>query len=142
MASVLVFCVPCALMSICLDPTHLVTCLLINFPQLLSLVTLLICSLYNLLVFVVLFWFVAICWVVVRLVSCLVQPCPACHFVFPLWGCFWLFRLLLLLIKSPFTSCNWVLALFPLTGPDRKYISMSRFSVSIRRTIYTQKRTL
>ncbi len=47
-ASVLVFCVPCALMSICLDPTHLVTCLLINFPQLLSLVTLLICSLYNL----------------------------------------------------------------------------------------------
>ncbi len=44
-ASVLVFCVPCAFMSICLDPTHLVTCLLINFPQLLSLVTLLICSL-------------------------------------------------------------------------------------------------
>ncbi len=30
-ASVLVFCVPCALMSICLDPTHLVTCLLIIF---------------------------------------------------------------------------------------------------------------
>ncbi len=53
MASVLVFCVPCALMSICLDPTHLVTCLLINFPQLFSLVTLLICSLYNLLVFAV-----------------------------------------------------------------------------------------
>ncbi len=43
--SVLVFCVPRALMSICLDPTHLVTCLLINFPQLLSLITLLICSL-------------------------------------------------------------------------------------------------
>ncbi len=52
-ASVLVFCVPCALMSICLDPTHLVTGLFINFPQLLSLVTLLICSLYNLLVFAV-----------------------------------------------------------------------------------------
>ncbi len=32
MASVLVFCVPRALMSICLDPTHLVTCLLI-FPS-------------------------------------------------------------------------------------------------------------
>ncbi len=60
-ASVLVFCVPCALMSICLDPTHLVTCLLINFPQLLSLVTLLICSLYNLLVFAVPCGFVAIC---------------------------------------------------------------------------------
>ncbi len=44
-ASVLVFCVPSALMSICFDPTHLVTCLLNNFPQLLSLVTLLICSL-------------------------------------------------------------------------------------------------
>ncbi len=52
-ASVLVFCVPRALMSICLDATHLVTCLLINFPQLFSLVTLLICSLYNLLVFAV-----------------------------------------------------------------------------------------
>ncbi len=59
-ASVLVFCVPCALMSICLDPTHLVTCLLIHFPQLLSLVTLLICSLYNLLVFAVRCGFVAI----------------------------------------------------------------------------------
>ncbi len=44
-ASVLVFCVPGALMSICLDPTHLVTCLLIHFPQLFSLVTLIICSL-------------------------------------------------------------------------------------------------
>ncbi len=37
MASILVFCVPCGLVSICLDPTHLVTCLLIHFPQLLSL---------------------------------------------------------------------------------------------------------
>ncbi len=52
-ASVLVFCVPRALVSICLDPTHLVTWLLINFPQLLSLITLIICSLYNLLVFAV-----------------------------------------------------------------------------------------
>ncbi len=60
-ASVLVFCVPRALMSICLDPTHLVTCLLINFPQLFSLVTLLICSLYNLLVFAVPCGFVTIC---------------------------------------------------------------------------------
>ncbi len=49
-------------MSICLDPTHLVTCLLINFPQLLSLVNpLLICSLYNLLVFAVPCGFVDIC---------------------------------------------------------------------------------
>ncbi len=60
-ASVLVFCVPRALMSICLDPTHLVTCLLINFPQLLSLITLIICSLYNLLVFAVPCGFVTLC---------------------------------------------------------------------------------
>ncbi len=59
-ASVLVFCVPCALMSIYLDPTHCVTCLLINFPQLLSLVTLIICSLYNRLVFAVPCWFVIV----------------------------------------------------------------------------------
>ncbi len=64
-ASVLVFCVPCALMSICLDPTHLVTCLLINFPQLLSLITLIICSLCG---------FVTIYWVVY--VLCPVLPCP------------------------------------------------------------------
>ncbi len=50
-------CAMCSLV-ICLDPTHLVTCLLIHFPQLLSLVTLPICSLYNLLVFAVLCGFV------------------------------------------------------------------------------------
>jgi len=105
-ASVLVFCVLCALMSICLDPTHLVTCLLINFPQLLSLVTLLICSLYNLLVFAVPCGFVVICWVVYVL-------CPALssfvQSVFPLRGSFCLFCLSLLL-KNSFSSCIWVLA--------------------------------
>ncbi len=46
MAFVLVLCVPCALMSICVDPTHLVTCLLVNFPHPPFFpVTLLICSL-------------------------------------------------------------------------------------------------
>ncbi len=70
-ASVLVFCVPCALVSICLDPTHLVTCLLIHFSPAAFPVTLLICSLYNLLVFAFPFGFVAICWVVIRLVPCL-----------------------------------------------------------------------
>ncbi len=109
MAYVLVFCVPCALMSISLDPTHLVTCLLINFPQLLSLVTLLPYSLYNLLVFAVPCGFIAICWFAV--VS-LVLPC---QFVIPLWGCFCLFYLS---IKSLFSSCNWVLALIPSTQPD------------------------
>ncbi len=68
-ASILVFCVPCALMSICLDPTLLVTYLLMNFPQLFSLVTLIICSLYNLLVFAVLCQFV--------IVSPWVYPVPA-----------------------------------------------------------------
>ncbi len=38
----------------CLDPTHLVSWLLVNLPHLCQLVTLLICSLYNLLVFAVL----------------------------------------------------------------------------------------
>ncbi len=113
-ASVLVFCVPCALMSICLDPTHLVTCLLINFPQLLSLVTLLICSLYNLLVFAVPCWFVVV-WCMLCVLPCPALPCP-CLLVslfFPkglfLFVLFCL--LLLLLIKSPFSSCNWVLSL-------------------------------
>ncbi len=76
-ASVLVFCVPRALMSICLDPTHLVTWLLINFPQLLSLITLIICSLYNLLVFAVPCGFVTICWVVWCLVSSPALSSPA-----------------------------------------------------------------
>ncbi len=59
-------------MSICLDPTHLVTCLLINFPQRLSLVTLLICSL-NFLCLHFQCWFV-----VVRFVSCPALSCLAC----------------------------------------------------------------
>ncbi len=112
LASVLVFCVPCALMWICLDPTHLVTCLLINFPQLLSLVTLLICSLYNLLVFAVPCGFVAI-----RQTSYALCPALPASLFFPyrvVFACF-----VLLLIKSNFfSSCNWVLALFPLAVPD------------------------
>ncbi len=99
MASVLVFCVPCALMSICLDPTHLVTCLLINFSRLLSLVTLLICSLYNLLVFAVPCGFVAYVgssYVLCLALPCLALPCPALpcpafQSVLPLRGCFCLF---------------------------------------------------
>ncbi len=47
--------------------------------------------------------------------SCLVLP--ACQFVFPLRGCFCLFYLLLI-IKIQFSSCNWVLALFPSTKSD------------------------
>ncbi len=137
-ASVLVFCVSGALMSICLDPTHLVTRLLINFPQLLSLITLIICSLYNL-VFAVPCGFVTICWVVY--VLCPVQSSPVqsspvqsspvqsspvqsspvqsspvqSSQLFPygvvfvcLFVCFVLF---IVVIKSTrFTSCIWVLA--------------------------------
>ncbi len=55
-----------------LDPTHLVTWLLVNLPHLSSLVTLLICSLYNFLVFAILSQFVIISpWMY------LAQPCPA-----------------------------------------------------------------
>ncbi len=102
MAFVLVFCVPFALMSIVLTPPIL-------FPDYWSicstssLVTLLICSLYNLLVFAVLCQFVIACILscpVCLVLSCLAKP-ARCH-VFPLWGsfscCFYLF---LLLNKSP-----------------------------------------
>ncbi len=71
---VLVFYVPCALMSICLNPTHLVSWLLVNLPHLSFLVSLLICSLYNLLVFAVLCQFVIVSTLVV---SCLALPCLA-----------------------------------------------------------------
>ncbi len=76
----------------CLDPTHLVPWLLVNFPHLCQLVTLLICSFYNLLVFAVLWEFVICC-------VCL-QPSPALPVCFPLWGSFCLF--ILLLIKPYF----------------------------------------
>ncbi len=115
-ASVLVFCVPCALMSICLDPTHLVTCLLNNFPHLLSLVTLLICFLYNLLVGSSSF--------VVCLVSCPALPCPAlsclvlpCPAFSSLPACqsaslffpyvLYLFVLFCIINKKSVSSCNW-----------------------------------
>ncbi len=62
MAFVLVFCVPCALMSIVLTPPIL-------FPDYWF-----ICSLYNLLVFAVLCQFVIICFL---FLPYLVVPCPA-----------------------------------------------------------------
>ncbi len=83
-ASVLVFCVPRALMSICLDPTHLVTCLLINCPQLLSLTTLLICSLIISLCLQSCassssFHPECILFLPCRALSCPVLPCQACQ---------------------------------------------------------------
>ncbi len=111
MAFVLVFCVPCALMSICLDPTHLVTCLLINFSQLLSLVTLLICSLYNLLVFAVPCWFVVVrltSYVLCPALPCLALPCLAlpclalpCLALPCLFASLFLFVLFIIINKKP-----------------------------------------
>ncbi len=101
MAFVLVFCVPCALMSICLDPTHLVTCLLIHFSQLLSLVTLLICSLYNLLVFAVPCWFVVVrltSYVLCPALPCLALPCLALPCLF---ASLFLFVLFIIINKKP-----------------------------------------
>ncbi len=56
----------------CLDPAHLVTSLLVQMPHLLSLITLLICSLFIFLVFVVLCQSVIICYLVV--LPCLFLP--------------------------------------------------------------------
>ncbi len=86
----------------CLDPTHLVTWLLINLPHLCFLITLLICSLYNLLVFAVPCWFVVECpwkYPVVSCLPCPALPCPALSSlvascpVFPLRGSFCCFVL-------------------------------------------------
>ncbi len=58
----------------CLDPTHLVTWLLVNLPHLSFLVTLLICSLYGLLVFAVLCQFAIAC-----ILSCPVLSALSCR---------------------------------------------------------------
>ncbi len=105
MAFVLVFCVPCALMSIVLTPPILLPDYWLICPTCVYLITLLICSLYNLLVFAVPCWFVVECRRMYPVVSCLpcpVQPCPvqpcqawlpAC---FPLRGSFCLFCFILM----------------------------------------------
>ncbi len=124
----------CAMCShvICLDPTHLVTCLLFHFPQLLSLVTLPICSfiISLCLQFAVRFGFsVTPSWSsqVAGQVKCLVSFL-FCFLVFTHHGslvfqpCWLLFRLVFanfLLIftfafkdflKSPLLFCVWVLS--------------------------------
>ncbi len=105
-AFVLVFCVPCALMSIVLTPPILLPDYWLICPTCVHLVTLLICSLYNLLVFAVPCWFVVECILSCPIQPCPVQPCqawlPAC---FPLRGSFCLFILVLYINESPF-SCT------------------------------------
>ncbi len=61
MAFVLVFCVPCAFMSIVLTPPILLPDYWLICPTCVYLITLLICSLYNLLVVAVPCWFVIVC---------------------------------------------------------------------------------
>ncbi len=70
MAFVLVFSVSC-------DLIHLVTWLLFNLPHLSSFVTLLICSLYNLLVFAVLCQFGIVSPWMYSALPCPALPCPA-----------------------------------------------------------------
>ncbi len=102
MAFVLVFCVPCALMSIVLTPPILLPDYWLICPTCVYLVTLLICSLYNLLVFAVPCWFVidVPSNVVVCILSCPVclvlssLAKPGCQPVFPfgvVFVCFVLF---------------------------------------------------
>ncbi len=68
------------------------------------------------------------CWFLVSfrmscVLPCLFQPCPAlpaCQSVFPLWGCFCLFYLLLLLIKRQFFLLQLGPRSLPITRiPDR-----------------------
>ncbi len=112
MAFVLVFCVPCALMSIVLTPPILLPDYWLICPTCVFLVTLLICSLYNLLVFAVLCEFVVECCVC--LVSCPAQPCQS---VFPLRGSFvCLFHFCI--NKSPFPPAIESSLSIPLPNPD------------------------
>ncbi len=79
MAFVFVLCVPCALMSIVLTPPILLPDYWLISPTCVYLVTLLICSLYNLLVFAVLGQFVINVTIacILSCPVCLVVPCPA-----------------------------------------------------------------
>ncbi len=81
MAFVLVFCVPCALMSIVLTPPILLPDYWLICPTCVYLVTLLICSLYNLLVFAVPCQFVVDVTLVVSCpaLPCLALSCQACQ---------------------------------------------------------------
>ncbi len=99
MALVLVFCVPCALMSIVLTPPILLPDYWLICPTCVYLITLLICSLYNLLVFAVPCWFVVcilLCPVCLVLSSLALSSLakPGCQPVFPfgvVFVCFVLF---------------------------------------------------
>ncbi len=106
MALVLVFCVPCALMSIVLTPPILFPDYRLICPTCVYLVALLICSLYYLLAFAVLCQFVIEFFL---FLPCLVLPCqallPAVLF-FPYGVVLVCFVYFLLTIKSPSLCSN------------------------------------
>ncbi len=119
---VFVLCVPCALMSIVLTPPILLPDYWLICPTCVFLITLLICSLYNLLVFAVPGQFVIAC--ILSCPVCLVLPCralscpalpslPSLCLVFPLRGSFCCI-VYFLIIKSPF-SCTTESSPHPLT---------------------------
>ncbi len=123
MAFVLVFCVPCALMSIVLTPPILLPDYWLICPTCVYLITLLICSLYNLLVFAVPCWFVVECPWMCRVLSCLAVPCPALPSLpavlfFPLRGSFSLLFVLFFTNKALLLH-NWVLASSLYPNPDK-----------------------
>ncbi len=137
MAFLLVFCVPCALMSIVLIPPILLPDYWLICPTCVYLVTLLICSLYNLLEFAVLVQFVVVpspVWSWSWSWSCLALPCLAlpCHALscpvlpcqavpcscFSPTGYFFLFFLFYFMNKMPIHLHNWVLASTLHPNPD------------------------
>ncbi len=100
--------------------TQLVTCLLVILPHLSSLVTLLVCSLYNLLVFAVPCWFVVLCCVC--LVSCPALPClalscPASLF-FP-YGVVFVCIVYVIINKNPLSLLHLSPRPHPFSVPDR-----------------------
>ncbi len=125
---VFVFCVPCALMSIVLTPPILLPDYWLICPTCVSLVTLLICSLFILLVLAFLCQFVVVplypvpalpCLVLPCLVMpflvvpCLVVPCPVLPDFFPPRGSFGcLFCFIFLINKSP-SLCTTESSLHP-----------------------------
>ncbi len=135
MAFLLVFCVPCALMSIVLIPPILLPDYWLICPTCVYLVTLLICSLYNLLEFAVLVQFVVVpspiwSWSCLALLClalpCLAMPCPALSClakpclvpVFPPRVSFFCFFLFYFMNNMPIHLHNWVLASTLHPNPD------------------------
>ncbi len=109
MAFVLVFCVPCALMSIVLTPPILLPDYWLICPTCVFLVTVLICSLYNFLVFAVLCQFVIAC----------ILPCQACQLscFFP-HGVVFVACFVLFLINKAHSPAPLSPRLIPLPNPD------------------------